>query len=205
MLTVAMAVFIPLFLTGGAGKFDFWWWMACNAVVMVGLALALDRNYARLLLEDMRDNPVPKILLGLLSALALYIVFAAGNYFARLFSFASDSVNSIYTLKEGASTLRILLLMLFIIGPGEELLWRGYFQRVFGQHYGIIGGFLLASAAYTLMHLASLNIMLILAAGVCGVFWGYLYIKYESVLLNVVSHTAWDLAVFLLFPFSKNN
>ena len=44
--------------------------------------------------------------------------------------------------------------------------------------------------------------MLLLAALVCGVFWGWLYIRFDSILLNAVSHTAWDVAVFLIFPFS---
>ena len=40
------------------------------------------------------------------------------------------------------------------------------------------------------------------AALVCGAVWGGLYYRFKSPLLNVVSHTAWDVAVFLLFPFT---
>ncbi len=54
---------------------------------------------------------------------------------------------------------------------------------------------------YTAVHLASGNIMLVLAAAVCGVFWGWLYLRYRSPVLNIVSHTLWDLAVFVVFPF----
>lgn len=42
--------------------------------------------------------------------------------------------------------------------------------------------------------------MLILAAGLCGLFWGFLYVQNGSILLNIVSHTVWDVAIFLLFP-----
>ena len=42
--------------------------------------------------------------------------------------------------------------------------------------------------------------MLVLAAGVCGLFWGFLYLRTGSLLINLVSHTAWDIAIFLLFP-----
>jgi len=42
----------------------------------------------------------------------------------------------------------------------------------------------------------------VLAAALCGVFWGYLYLRLRSVWLNVISHLVWDLAVFMFFPFS---
>jgi hypothetical protein len=43
--------------------------------------------------------------------------------------------------------------------------------------------------------------MLVLAAAVCGLFWGVLYLRTGSILLVAVSHTLWDIAVFVLFPF----
>jgi hypothetical protein len=43
--------------------------------------------------------------------------------------------------------------------------------------------------------------MLVAAAGVCGIFWGWLYLAFRSPILNVVSHTAWDLLVFVVLPF----
>jgi len=42
----------------------------------------------------------------------------------------------------------------------------------------------------------------VLAAAVCGAFWALTYWKFRSITLNIISHVAWDLAVFLLFPFS---
>jgi membrane protease YdiL (CAAX protease family) len=44
--------------------------------------------------------------------------------------------------------------------------------------------------------------MLILAALVCGIFWGSLFLKYRSPLMLIVSHTLWDLLVFIVLPFS---
>jgi len=42
--------------------------------------------------------------------------------------------------------------------------------------------------------------MLVLAAAAAGLFWGYLYHRFRSVLLNAVSHTLWDLVIFLVLP-----
>jgi membrane protease YdiL (CAAX protease family) len=44
--------------------------------------------------------------------------------------------------------------------------------------------------------------MLVAAAGVCGLYWGALFAWKRSLPVNIVSHVAWDLAVFVLFPFS---
>jgi membrane protease YdiL (CAAX protease family) len=48
---------------------------------------------------------------------------------------------------------------------------------------------------------ASGNPMIILAAAVCGIFWGGLYLRFRSPVLNAVSHTVWDLLVFVILPF----
>ncbi len=42
--------------------------------------------------------------------------------------------------------------------------------------------------------------MLVLAAAAAGLFWGFLYYRFGSVLLNAVSHTLWDLLIFLILP-----
>lgn len=202
MLVFALVLFVPLFLTGGTTRLDFWQWMTLNAIILVGASFVADKKYANVIKADLQTDPVFKIIIGLLSALLLYFVFAAGNYISQMLPFAKNSIASVYELKQGASPILIAIRLLLIIGPGEELLWRGYFQRMFWQKYGAIWGFVIATFFYFAMHLPSLNIMLLVAAGVCGVFWGILYTKYRSVLINVVSHTAWDLAVFLLFPFS---
>jgi membrane protease YdiL (CAAX protease family) len=105
--------------------------------------------------------------------------------------------------KQDAAPIRIGLLMLLVIGPGEELFWRGYLQRRLGLKYGKMTGFILATALYTAVHIATGNMVLVLAAFICGVFWGWLYMRYKSMIINVVSHTVWDIGVFLLLPFSS--
>jgi hypothetical protein len=44
--------------------------------------------------------------------------------------------------------------------------------------------------------------MLIVAALVAGLFWGWMYMRYNSMVMNIVSHTVWDIAVFLILPFN---
>ena len=199
---LAAALFIALFRLRRLGPLDFWTWMALNIVIVVALGFALDRGYARRLAEDLRSGVLRKAALGAVSATALYGVFAAGRLVAlRLFPFARAGIGEVYALRTGVSIVRVVLLIGFVIGPGEELFWRGFFQERTAATTRPSFGFAVAALLYTAVHLASGNIMLVLAAAVCGAFWGWLYLRFRSPVLNIVSHTLWDLAVFVVFPF----
>ncbi|MDD8025393.1 MAG: CPBP family intramembrane metalloprotease [Acidobacteriota bacterium] len=198
----AALLFIPLFTRRGFGPLDFWWAMSAAIIFLVGLAAAFDRGYLPALARDLSSGAACKIALGLIAAAALYGVFWTGNEASRLlFPFAASDIGSVYGFKSGVPIVRVVLLMTLLIGPGEEIFWRAYLQRRWQARFGPWSGFLAAAALYALVHLASGNVMLVLAAGVCGLFWGFLYLKTGSVLLVAVSHTAWDLAVFILWPF----
>lgn len=200
---LAAALFVPLFVVRGLGTFDFWWWMSADIAVLLVLTASIDRRQLAAIAADIVDRPAVKIGLGLLAAIGLYAVFFAGNILVRrILPFAGAGISQVYGFKTGASPLRVIFLMALVIGPGEELFWRGYLQRNFQDRCGGFGGFLLATALYTLVHVGSGNPMLVLAAAVCGLFWGYLYLRTKSVLLVLISHTVWDLAVFILFPFT---
>jgi len=176
---LAAFVFVPLFVFQRIGSFDFWWWMSLNVAVVVCAAFILDKSYFNLILVDLKQGLGKKLGLGFLSAVILYAVFFIGNEAARwIFPFAGDDIQGIYSFKSQASVLRIVFSMILLIGPGEELFWRGYLQRIWERRFGRMGGYLLAGCFYALVHAASGNIMLVLAAGVCGLFWGFLYLRY---------------------------
>ena len=202
LILLAFILFVPLFVTRGLGFLDFWWWLSANLIILISIAAFLDPPWRTSILKDLSGNLRFKIGMGILSALLLYVFFAIGNYLSRsIFSFAESGIQDVYAFKMSASRFRIAVLMIFIIGPGEEIFWRGFLQRNLQNQTSKYIGFILATGFYTLVHLGSGNIMLILAAGICGLFWGYLYLRYDSIMLNIVSHTLWDIAVFLWLPF----
>ena len=199
---LAAVLFIALFRLRRLGPLDFWAWLALNIILVTGLAFLLDKGYGRRLKEDLASGALRKAVLGMSSAAALYAAFAVGRLLAlRLFPFAAAGIGHVYALKTGVPVLRLVLLISLIIGPGEELFWRGFFQERAGATAGRGFGFALTLLLYTSVHLASGNAMLVAAAAVCGAFWGWLYLRFHSPLLNIVSHTLWDLAVFIVFPF----
>jgi len=199
---LAAVLFIALFRLRHLGPLDFWAWLALNIVIVVGLGFFIDRDYVKRLARDLRLGLLRKVGFGIASAAALYGVFAVGRALAlRLFPFAAAGIDHVYALRTGVPILRVVLLIALIIGPGEELFWRGFFQERTGATTKPAFGFILTAVLYTAVHLASGNIMLVLAAAVCGVFWGWLYLRFRSPVLNIISHTLWDLAVFVVFPF----
>jgi hypothetical protein len=202
IITLAAVLFVPLFILRAIGPFDFWYWMSTNLVVLISLSFVFDRTYPGILRADIRHKIVFKITLGVGSAIVLYGIFWLGNNLSRAwFDFAGEGIEGVYGFKGGAAYERIMLLMVLIIGPGEEIFWRGALQRWFTERLGGRRGFFVATIIYTGVHIFSGNIMLIVAALVAGMFWGWMYWRFRSMLANVISHTLWDVSVFLLFPF----
>jgi membrane protease YdiL (CAAX protease family) len=200
---LAAGLFVPLFIFRGTGPLDFWGSMTLDVAFLCVLALSVDRTYVSLIHRDVKDGTLKKIGLGIASAVALYLIFLAGSWLApHMIPNAGPGISRVYGFKSGVSPLRIVVLMILVIGPGEEIFWRGYLQRFWQGRFGNIAGWLLAAGLYTAVHAGSLNPMLVLAAAVCGLFWGYLFFKFRSPLMICVSHTLWDLLVFIILPFS---
>lgn len=180
-----------------APHINFWWMMTGSACVLSIFATLFYPEWRK----KVHLTPA-NILLGIAIAVALWCVFWVGDKLSQLmFGFARPQVDSIYGLKDGESALLLSFLMLFLIGPAEEIFWRGYVQQSFTKKWGANIGFAVATAAYTLVHLASLNFMLIMAALVAGAAWGLLYRLFpERFAAIIISHALWDTAVFIWFP-----
>jgi uncharacterized protein len=203
MTLSALLAFYCLFAFKKIGPLDFWWWFTANVCILGALVVFIDGGCIGDLLKDIRHKPWKKVICGLFSAGMLFAVFFAGNRIAPLiFRFAESGVREVYEIKTGTSLFKTIPLIVLILGPGEEFLWRGFFQKQYARKYGAITGFAASLCLYTLIHAGSRNFMLVISAIVAGSFWGWLYRRWNSLLLNIVSHVTWDLAVFVFFPFS---
>jgi membrane protease YdiL (CAAX protease family) len=202
LLLGLLALLLFSLLFAGVGG-DFWLQLAGSVFLLSALALGVDADGRKALCSPPPGGWIKSAVLGLVSAALLYLVFMGAGALARqIMGFASDQIDAVYTLKTGRSTWLMATLIALVIGPGEEIFWRGYLQRKLHSRYGVPGS-AIAILAYAGAHIASLNLMLIAAALVCGIFWGVLYVRFKSIWLNIISHVAWDLAVFLLLPLSS--
>jgi membrane protease YdiL (CAAX protease family) len=176
---------------------DFWTRMTATGLGLGSYAL-LSSGAARRGLARLRPWHVP---VGLASAAALYATFKAGDVFARRFVPGGDSqIREIYTLRTLRPRGEIAARLATIIGPAEELFWRGLVQAALMRATGRWKGGALAAAAYGGVHVVSGNFTLMGAAGVAGAHWCVLYSAGVPLGALIVSHVAWDIWIFLVQP-----
>lgn len=139
------------------------------------------------------------ILLGVVSGLLLYSLFYFGFQVTKANPIFSQGVGQVYGLRTVPSYL-IALGLLFPIGPGEEIYWRGLIQRRFSEQLGPGVGLLITTCAYALIHLPTLNLPLIMTAFIGGLAWGYIYMRTGSLPTVILSHVLFDLLIFVIVP-----
>ncbi|MDD2525728.1 MAG: type II CAAX endopeptidase family protein [Bacteroidales bacterium] len=175
---------------------NFWITMGFSATILTGMSIFLGNNFKQQFSLSGKD-----LAIGVVSAAVLYVVFFLGNFFSTLlFDFAKEQVGTIYQMKEGENPLFLVLLLAILIGPAEEIFWRGFIQRTLIGKYGEWTALIATTLIYAFVHLWSFNFMLIMAAMVCGAFWGLLYKYNKNLVTIIVSHAIWDVCVFILFP-----
>jgi hypothetical protein len=139
--------------------------------------------------------------LGLVSAAALHATFQAGDRFARRYVPSGErDIADIYALRELRPRGEIAARLATIIGPAEELFWRGYVQAGLTATFGRWPGAALAALAYGGVHLVTGNFTLFGAAGIAGAHWCLLYAAGVPLGALVVSHVTWDIWIFLVQP-----
>lgn len=201
-IAVAALLWFYMFSPWTKGLTNFWITMSGAAVLLTVLALRfLDERPPKI------EKPLLQIAGGIALAFLLWGIFWIGDKASSwLFDFARPEVDSIYSMKSGLPVPAIAALLLLLIGPAEELFWRGYVQHTFGKlfagrKYPADLAFLVTAAIYALVHIWSLNFMLIMAALVAGCVWGFIYRLCPKALpALIVSHALWDALVFVVLP-----
>ena len=170
------------------GRRNFWP-RAAAAGAAIGLyALVILRDE----LGDLLRPTLVDVAIGAVAAAVLWAVFWVGDRLVtRLLPGLSAEVDDLYAVRGEAST-RTMPLVLSVIGPAEELFWRGLVQSR--------AGIVVALAGYALVHVWERKPILLLAALVGGAFWGGLFAWTGSLVAPIVSHLLWDLAIIVWFP-----
>ena len=191
-LAVGYASFAATFL---GPKERFWQRMTRTGLLLGGAALATD--------ADVRSaRPKPKdVATGAAIAAALYAVFTVGDKAARVvMPNGADDIGEVYELRTLRPKGEIAARLATIIGPAEELYWRGMLQSALTRRYGPVKGAAAATAAYGGVHLCTRNPTLIGAATVAGTGWSALAAAGVSMPALVLSHIIWDIWIFLVQP-----
>lgn len=196
-IILATVLWTVMFSPWTAHYVNFWWMMTASACVLSLCATIFAPRWWK----RVRLTP-SNIFWGVVIAVALWGVFWVGDKLSQLmFDFARPQVDTIYGMKEGESPWLLTVLMLFLIGPAEEIFWRGYVQHNLSLRWNPNLGFVVTTLVYALVHAGSMNFMLTMAAMVAGAAWGLLYRLFpERFAAIIISHALWDVAVFIWFP-----
>lgn len=195
-----VAVFLAVCLWGwifGLDWGNFWLKMAVSAAVLAGYSLWINRadlHFDYHFSWRFVGN-------GIMSALFLYGIFWVGGYvLPHLLPSSRELIGAVYATKSALPAWTIVFLLALVIGPAEEIFWRGLVQKrlvaVTSPQFGLI----LGAVLYALVHLWAKNVVLILAALICGLVWGWQYLKSGSLIGVILSHVLWDIAVFIVAP-----
>jgi membrane protease YdiL (CAAX protease family) len=189
------AAYAAFGLTFRGPRRAFWDRMTATGVILGGLALAAEPELRRTRIRP-RD-----LAAGLAAAAGLYALFLAGDRATRaLLPMSEREIGDIYALQDLRPRGELAARLALVIGPAEELFWRGFVNRRLGRRLGRWPGAALGAAAYGGAHVATGNFTLFGAAGVAGAYWSALAAAGMPMGALVVSHAAWDVWTFLVRP-----
>lgn len=184
-LVLAAVAWALLFALGRDG----FWTRAAVAGAAIGIyaLVALRSSLAELFAVTLAD-----VAIGVVGAAVLWAVFWIGDRIVtRLFPRLSSEVDDLYAVR-GETKASRMPLVLAVIGPAEEIFWRGLIQSR--------AGIVVALVAYALVHIWERKPILLLAAVVGGAFWGAIFAWTGTLVAPILSHLLWDLAIIVWFP-----
>lgn len=179
---------------------QFWNRMTITGLVLGSFALATEA-------EPRAIQATPKdVAVGLGSAGVLYGIFVVGDKLARrIMPRGGAEIASIYDLSTLGRRLELGARLALIIGPAEELFWRGLVQKHLAARYGRWWGAVLGTLAYGGVHIVTGNATLLGAASVAGAFWSGLYVLDTPMSALIISHASWDVLTFLVAPIAPSS
>lgn len=189
-LTLAATLWVLVFIVR---PLEFWLTMSLSTLILLIVALMVNRGKMQVRIDRRL------VLLGVVSGVLLYLLFYFGFQATKSNPIFSEGVGRVYELRT-LPTYFIALALVFPIGPGEEIYWRGLIQRRFSEQLGPSTGLLGAACAYALVHVPTLDFPLIMTAFIGGLVWGYIYKRTASLFPVIVSHVLFDLLIFVIAP-----
>jgi len=137
-------------------------------------------------------------LAGLILSFPLYGIFVFGKIFLTALNL-QHAVSNVYTSIYLSSDATLLPFFLTIIGAMEELYWRGGQLAVLEERLKGSRAFMFSISYYTLVHIWTLNISLLLGALTIGIYM-VITAKKLGLSASMICHVAWLIETIVLFP-----
>ncbi|MFP4543160.1 MAG: CPBP family intramembrane glutamic endopeptidase [Bacteroidota bacterium] len=194
---LAIIYWFLMFSPWTAPHLNFWIIMMLATGSLITLSLVAGRRENR---EIYIFHP-KYLVIGVVSSLLLYLIFWIGNEVSlMLFDFTERQVANVYSTKDQADQMLIMLALFFWIAPAEEIFWRGFAQFRMQGKTTPFRAWLITTAVYALVHIWAFNFMLFMAALIVGLFWGWIFYRWQNVWPALISHAIWDVLIFIIIP-----
>ncbi len=179
----------------------FWYAMSFSTLMLTIYTLINQKEK----LKELFKFEMKFVYIGVAHGVLLYGISRLGVFIiSNFFDFAKPQLNLIYSTRDQAPPILIAMLLLFIIAPAEEIFWRGFVQDKLGSFVSKKNAMRITIVLYVIVHIWAMNPMLLLAALVLGVHWGYMYFRFGSLIPGIISHALWDTIIFVILPISLN-
>jgi membrane protease YdiL (CAAX protease family) len=164
------------------------------SMALVSTILALTAiTFNRTLLELLTLN-VRVLIAGLISAIALYLIFLLGHILASSIGLGQQ-VNLVYSI---INVGYLELVLIPVIGFMEEAYWRGYLQETLVVRKLRVN-WALSTIPYALVHVTSGLAILVLAAWVVGLVLGFTA-RTQGLSASIIAHVLWLYLVLYVLP-----
>ena len=145
-------------------------------------------------------SPARMAVFAIAGAIILYLIFYGGFYLASMLGMLQD-VKLVYTMIYAESSKLGIFILLAIIGICEEIYWRGALQGYMRKKFSKTkwAPWVIATAYYSLVHLSTLNPILVLAAFFVGLVASLISEKH-GILASAAVHIIWIEAIIIFLP-----
>ena len=136
------------------------------------------------------------VMVLIVTAGSIYPVDAISSYFEKMHPPDADYINFLLSIKpKGILALLATGLGTVIITPfGEELLFRGFVQRIFQRN---MHGYLAVALSSIVFALCHFSIALLPGIIILGALFGYLFFRTGNLLYPVIAHALYNLISLL--------
>jgi membrane protease YdiL (CAAX protease family) len=139
------------------------------------------------------------VLVGVLAGAVLYGATAAFMFVAVRWPPLRRQAEGIYQLRGGRSLASALAVGGLVVAIGEEIVWRGVVQPLFGEWAGVVAGAALAWGLYVGVNLLARSLPILLGAVVGGAAWAALALWTGGVIAAIGCHVVWT-SLMIVFP-----
>ncbi|GAC1306786.1 MAG: hypothetical protein NVSMB16_02840 [Acidimicrobiales bacterium] len=136
-----------------------------------------------------------EIIAPVLAGVAAFGVFLAADLVARHVPVLSGALHRVLATADAGP---VVLVLITAVGNGlaEEVFFRGALHTAFGHHRPA----LYATLAYAAVTVATLNVVLVLAAIAMGALWSLERRSTRGILAPILTHTVWSTLMLLALP-----